>query len=581
MKSRSFVKFNNWLTEADNIDWHIKPKINYKKNKKNSFIFFPDGKLNVYDNCIKNNILRGFGKKIAVITIDNSGKVKKFNYNQIDQKVNRFSSLLFSYFKKQNISNPRIICHASSSLESAVTMLACAKMGYHFSVIFEDLGKEAITKRIKLLDPDLFITRQEKQKIKTKFQNLNFYKKNVFSYKDICNFNLKNNSIPKSKSIFSGADFFTLFTSGSTGIPKGIVHTTAGYLTYSKFTCKEYFGMNSSSIVLTASDAGWINGHTYALFGPLSFGATTVLLESPNLVLNEKILDKILKLKITILYLPVTIIRLARAIYKNKKIKKIENLTLGSMGEPLAPSVGKWFAEKFSKKNNSIVNTYFQTETGGIISAPKYNEKINQSPHGSVGRPVTRKLKINKLLKNEKKEFKIISPWPGCMKRVLNKNTWKNYWDSKNNFRMFDLATVKNNAIIIHGRTDDVINIRGHRIGSEELESVVLRISNVYESCAVSTKDKLEGSVIFLFVVSKDKKVHYEIEKKINENFGSFAIPKKIYFVKELPKTKSGKILRRLLRELIEMNYIKSKSDKSTIANLKLIDHLVETIKNN
>jgi len=375
---------------------------------------------------------------------------------------------------------------------------------------------------------------------------------------------------------------FTLFTSGSTGAPKGITHASAGYLVYTKYTCKHQFGMNRNSIILTASDAGWLNGHTYALFGPLSFGATAVLIEKPMLLIDDIFLKKVLKLKITILYLPVTLIRLMKIIFKKTKFQTKHLVTLGSMGEHIAPSVAEWFAMNFTNKNKPIINAYYQTENGAIIASPTYKQKISQVPHGSAGEPASKFLKINKLYKNKKTEIKILTPWPGCMKSVLNGNKeWKKYWDKSNNFRMFDLATIKNKNIFIHGRTDDVINIRGHRIGSEEIESVVLGIKEIYECCAISIVNDLEGHVICLFVVSINNKLNNKISKKIVSNFGAFALPKEIYYISELPKTRSGKILRRLLRSILISPYSMNYGDLSTMLNSKVIHEIKDKIVNN
>ena len=162
-----------------------------------------------------------------------------------------------------------------------------------------------------------------------------------------------------------------------------------------KLTCQKQFGMNKDSIVVTASNAGWLNGHTYALFGPLSLGATTILLEDPMSLLDEDLLKKILGLKVSILYLPVTIIRLMKSLFSGKSFKTNYLKTLGSMGEHLAPSVAEWFAKTFTNKNNAIVNAYYQTENGAIISSPTFKDKISKIPHGSVGRTVTKYLKVN------------------------------------------------------------------------------------------------------------------------------------------------------------------------------------------
>jgi len=255
-------------------------------------------------------------------------------------------------------------------------------------------------------------------------------------------------------------------------------------------------------------------------------------------------------------------------------------ITLGSMGEPLAPSVGEWFSKCFSNGKRAIVNTYYQTETGAIICSPKFNETSKFSPHGSAGKPINKYIKLSKLHTSEKREIKVSNLWPGCMTSVLNGfSEWKKYWDKQNNFRLFDLGTIKNNNVLVHGRLDDVINIRGHRIGSEEVESVVLKIKEVVECSAISIPDDLEGHVLYLFVVGKSKDLDEEINNKIKSIFGIYALPKSIYYLSELPKTRSGKILRRLLRDILLNPESNEYGDLSTILNSEIVKEIQYVVR--
>ena len=570
-----------WLKQAKLLQWDQIPSFSYKKKKDNYTDWYPDGKINIFDNCIGENIKLGFGKKVAIHCVNKEKQTKSYTYDAINKITNSFSDILIKHSKNKKIESIRVMIHASASIESAVSMLSCAKLGIHFSVIFEDLAPEAISTRISLFKPDIFVSRIKKKIFEKNFsKEKNSNKKTSFLFFDELEFLNNNKKIDiKNKSFKGNKELFTLFTSGSTGTPKGITHSSAGYMVYTKYTCKQQFGMSRESIIVTASDAGWLNGHTYALFGPLSFGATTILIEKPMLLIDDIFLKKVLKLKVTILYLPVTLIRLMKAIFKNLKFQTEYLTTLGSMGEHIAPSVAEWFAKNFTNKNKPIVNAYYQTENGAIIASPTFRQKTSEVPHGSAGALASNHIKINKLYKDKKTELKILSPWPGCMKSVLNgKKEWKKYWDKNNNFRMFDLATIKNKNIFIHGRTDDVINIRGHRIGSEEIESVVLRIKKIQECCAISIDNELEGHEIYLFIVSNDNKLNNEISKKIAENFGTFALPKEIYYISELPKTRSGKILRRLLRSILINPGSKKYGDLSTMLNSKVIHEIKKKI---
>jgi acetyl-CoA synthetase len=562
-----------WIKKSHELlEWKKVPKISFIK--KNNFLkWFPDGKLNLYTNCIIRNLKKNPNKK-AIITINKNQKIKEYTYNDINKLVKILSSFLIG-LKKKNI---KILIRSSATIESAISMLTCSKLGIHFCVLFKELEIEAVNSRIEIFKPDVILSNGLGD---IKFKKIKFANKiKIFDVKKILKKKMNSSQQDLKLNYYnSNKNLFTLFTSGSTGVPKGVTHATGGYLLYAKYTCIEQFGMNENSIVLTASDAGWINGHTYSLFGPLSIGATTVLLEKPILLLNKNLLLEILKKKITILYLPVTLIRLMRMIYKNIILKNHTITTLGSMGEPLAKAIGSWFAKSFNLKNKSIINTYYQTETGGIICSPKHSETIKVSPHGSVGNVVSKAIKIS-VLGNTKKEIKITYPWPGCMKNIINgKYYYKKYWDKKNNFRMFDFATKKKSFIEIHGRIDDVINIRGHRIGSEEIESILLKNKSVSECCSIAVPDKIEGFHLIVFVVSK-KKIDKEINDTINANFGSFAIPKNIFYVNSIPKTRSGKILRRLLRDIYtkpsKMNY----GDFSTIINQDSIKEIKKKILN-
>ncbi len=586
-----------WKKKLSLVDWKKKPKKILELNKNTQFSWFKDGELNLFENCILKN-QKKYPQKTAIICYDKNKVKKEYTFNEIKIAVDNFCQLLLKYKIKKN---EVVAIHASASIESAISMLSCAKLGITFSVIFEDLPVPSILKRVQILKSKMIITRENGKefnnlvsslkKISSNIKILNFSKnKNFKKIKKVNYFNTENlfNNTKdlrdkKIKYFKSNRPLFVLFTSGSTGDPKGIIHSTGGYLMYAKYTCKKQFGMNKNSKVLTASDAGWINGHTYSLFGPLSIGATTILLEKPVGIIHKTFLETVInENEVSILYLPVTLIRILKSIIgKEKFFLKHKISALGSMGEPLAKDIAKWFSDKFTNGRLSIVNTYFQTETCGIISSPKYDSRPPKNYHGTVGKPVSKNIKIK--LKNN--ELIITTPWPGSLIGVINgKKYFKKYWDGDNNFRLFDVGKFNKNKILeVYGRSDDVINVRGHRVGSGEVEEKILKLNEVKEVCVVAVDDKLEGSRLGVFFSRTKNMKNQKIKDKINLNlmnyFGSYILPKYLIELSNLPKTKSGKILRRILRILLNNPKTKNIGDISTILDKNIIKEIKIKIK--
>jgi len=326
----NFKKY--WLKESYKINWLKKPKNTIDLIGSN-VKWYKDGLVNAFYSCIESKI-SAHDNKICINYYDKNNNLYKYTLKEMSDYVKKFSYEINSRSKKK-IKN--IIIYGSASIETAIAMFACSQLGIHFSVIFQDLSFDAVILRAKLLQADFIISRCTDKKFYSEIlKSKMFRRKNIiFFHKDErldiskiykldLNY-LKNskNKINLVKKLRPNSDFFSLFTSGSTGQPKGITHSLGNYLVYANHTCRNKFGMKKNSIILTASDAGWINGHTYALFGPLSIGSSTVILERPAMLLDEDFLNKVIsECKISILYLPVTLIRMMRSVFTKKPKKK-------------------------------------------------------------------------------------------------------------------------------------------------------------------------------------------------------------------------------------------------------------------
>jgi len=537
--------------------------------------------LNLYNRLIRNG--SNENKELAIIVNKSREKIA-ITQDIALHKSRAIAKNIKDLSLPEDNEQLRILGVLSASEASFYLMLASCFLGANHCICFEDLSDASIANRINIFEPHIIIGAEN-----TTDKLVEAVKKSDLKKTPILDItNTETLYMPDGDDDLAPADYnsddilFTLFTSGSTGLPKAIRHTASRYSRYAEVTSKHFFGLNQQSTIFTATDVGWINGHTYAFYGPLLCGSTTVISEGLSQISDPQFLGFILTAcGVTCFYASVTLLRAIRqnalANTSTSSLKRLSNLErIGSCGEPLANDVGNWIIDYLSPTRKSIVNTYFQTETGGVLTAPRDEDGFNFD-YSNVGKPgfFVEIKSANELLSAQELEDESIdpdellipNPWDGVFHSVISDRPTK-YFTKKGFYRLHDTGHFGNDgSLFIGGRSDDVMNVAGHRIGSSEVENTVIQLTGIFESCAVAIPDETMGSSIALFYSASTQIDPAVVRGKIREVLSEYHQPQYIFRFNSLPKTKSGKIMRRVMRSLAENGYLDPAADYSTFIN--------------
>ncbi len=609
---------NFWKNIGKRINW-IKPYSNIKdvtwSKEKVDIKWFYDGKLNVSENCIDRH-LEDKADSIAIIWEgDNPEESLKITYKELFKKVCNFSNALKNNGVKKG---DRVTIYMPMIPEAAYAMLACSRIGAIHSVVFGGFSPEALAGRILDCDSHYVITADEgvrggkviPLKINTdkallKCPNV----KHVFVVnrnnaniemtegRDLWYHEITRNVSDECKAEVMDAEdpLFILYTSGSTGKPKGVLHTSGGYLVYASYTHEIIFDYKPGDIYWCSADVGWVTGHSYIVYGPLCNGATTLMFEGvPNYPNSSRFWQICDKHKVNIFYTAPTAIR---ALMKEgdkpvKKTKRDSLRLLGSVGEPINPEAWLWYYNVVGEKKCPIVDTWWQTETGATLISPLPG--ATDLKPGSASKPIPGIVPV--LLDTDGNELKgategnlcIKSSWPGQMRTVYGDHDRfiETYFSQYDGFYFTGDGCKRDEDgyYWITGRVDDVINVSGHRMGTAEVESSLVSHNKVAEAAVVGFPHEIKGQGIYAYVtLNAGEKVNDEIKKDlinwVRKEIGPIASPDFIQFSSNLPKTRSGKIMRRILRKIAANDY-DDLGDISTLAEPKVVDDLIDNKQN-
>ena len=598
-----------WAEKAKQLHWFRKWKKVLSK-KYCFFKWFEGGKLNVCYNCLDKNIAEGRGNKTALIWEAEDGQAKKYTYLQLLQEVCKFANVL----KKNNVKKGDRVCiYLPMIPELAISMLACARIGAIHSIVFGGFSSESLKDRIQDCKAKMLITSDgsfrnwkvlplkanadialkdcptiKKVIVVQRCKNETSMKKgrDLWWHKEISK--LKANDC-KAAEMKSEDPLFILYTSGTTGKPKGVLHTQAGYILYAYQTFKWVFDIKENDIYWCTADIGWITGHSYIIYGPLANGATSLMYEGAPMYPDAGRFWKIIeKHKVAIFYTAPTAIRaLMKQGDKWPASYDLSSLRLlGTVGEPINPEAWLWYYRIIGKKRCPIVDTWWQTETGGILITPLPGATPLKPGSATLPFPgiepdiLTEKGSKAKI--DEGGYLVIKTPWPGMLRTIWgNPERYKKtyFWKFKNIYLTGDSARMdKDGYLWIMGRLDDVIKVSGHRLGTAEIESHIVSHKAVAEAAVVPIPEAIKGQAIYAFVTLKagitpSEKLREEIIIHLAANMGSIAKPEKLQFADDLPKTRSGKIMRRILKSIAEgtrdYGNISTLADPSVVAILE------------
>ena len=616
-KHHASLKDNTfWKDVSKRIDWYKKPETIQSGGFDNvDFKWFEDGILNVSYNCIDRHLEKDSDKTAIIWAKDEPGEYEHISYGQLSKEVNRVANGL----KKLGIKKGDRVCiYLPMIPELAYTMLACTRIGAIHSIVFAGFSAQALRGRIVDSESKVVLTsnvglRGSKQiplKAITNeavegldcVEHVVCFERNDTPYEKIdldlswSDFigNVSDECEPEQ--LNAEDPLFMLYTSGSTGTPKGLVHTNGGYITYAAYTHETVFNYKEGDVYFCAADIGWVTGHSYIIYGPLANGATTVMFESvPTYPDASRYWSIIEDLKVNIFYTSPTALR-ALAQFGDEAVTKHDRSSLkvlGSVGEPINPEIWNWYNEVVGDKRCPIVDTWWQTETGGILISPIPH--VTPLKAGSATRPL---YGIEPILVDANSGEEIVGnsvegalcinrSWPGLARTIYGdhkrfKNTYFSQYPGKY-FTGDGCKRDEDGHYWISGRIDDVINVSGHRFGTAEIESCIMTSPSVAEVAVVGADHEIKGTAIYAYVIKQDDKqpddvVIASIIKQIAEGIGKIAKPDTIQFATGLPKTRSGKVMRRILRKIANNEFDKL-GDISTLGDPSVVAQLIEVRK--
>jgi acetyl-CoA synthetase len=570
--------------------------------------WFVGGKINASYNCLDRHLTTARKNKAAIIWEGEPGDQRILTYQELHREVSRFASVLKTRGFK---AGDRAIIYMPMVPELPVALLACARLGIIHSVVFGGFSAEALKVRIQDLDAALVITadggwrRGKEVKLKTTVDEALLECPGV---RDVIVYRRTGSDTPMK----SGRDYwwhelaaqasevcpaepldsehplFVLYTSGTTGKPKGIVHTTAGYILQTSMTMKWVFDLREEDTYWCTADIGWVTGHSYIVYGPLAAGATSLMYEgAPDFPEPDRFWRIIEKYRVNIFYTSPTAIRAfirQGADWPNKHDMSSLRL-LGSVGEPINPAAWEWYHKTIGKERCPIVDTWWQTETGAILIAPMPGAVPCKPGSATLPMPgiITDVVDLNGTpVPADREGFLIIrKPWPSMLRTLWGdpQRYEENYWKRiPGAYLTGDAARRDADGYFwVLGRVDDVMNVSGHRLSTMELESALVRHPAVAEAAVVGKPHEITGQAVAAFVTLKKGDWNHdelaeELRKWVGHEIGSFAKPEQIRFTDSLPKTRSGKIMRRLLREIVTNNSVAG--DVTTLEDLGVLTKL-------
>ena len=575
--------------------------------------WFKNGKLNITENCLDRHLEKK-GNQTAIIWEPNNPNddVIKLTYNELHQKVCAFANVLKNNGAKKG---DRICLYMPMVPELAIAVLACARIGAIHSVVFAGFSAKALADRINDASCNIILCSDEayrgaktiaiKEIVDEALTSCPSIEKNIVLKRTGAAVNMANgrdvwwheeltkvNTTCEAEEMDAEDELFILYTSGSTGQPKGVVHTTGGYMVYTNYSFQNVFQYNDNDIYWCTADIGWITGHSYIVYGPLLAGATTVMFEGvptwPDAGRFWEIVDKH---QINIFYTAPTAIRALQACdidFVNKH--SLSSLkVLGSVGEPINDEAWEWYHKHIGKEKCPIVDTWWQTETGGIMISPLAGLTPLKPTFATYPLPGIQPCLVdaegNEIEGNNVEGNLCIKfPWPSMLRTTYGdhercKNTYFSTYKGKY-FTGDGCKRDENGMYRITGRVDDVINVSGHRIGTAEVEDALDTHTSVVESAVVGYPHNIKGQGVYAYVICAKEVNEEELRKElliqVTKEIGPIAKPDKIQVVKGLPKTRSGKIMRRILRKIAEGD-ASNLGDTSTL----LDPSVVNDIKNN